>query len=1090
MKRFYAVLLFGALSSASPLYAADALKFGSAPDWIVPQSVPVAPDKTKDLPAALLLHDQQTLFEPGKISTYSKVAFKIQKPEGLAAGNLSLSWNPATDTITVHRLEIRRGSQAIDVLASGQKFTTMRRETDLDLATLDGVLTANIQPEGLQEGDIVVLETTDEHADPVLKGHVETTFASWADAQIALAHARLTWPSNLAVRIQKTGELPSPLQVSAGNRRTYDLTMHDTEPVIAPKGAPVRFAVGRMGEATDFRSWSEAAALMKPLYDEAAIVPPSGPLRDEVESIRKSSADPVKRAEQALALVQNRVRYVALLMGQGGYVPASAETTWSRRFGDCKAKTALILAILHELQIPAEAVMVNTKIGDAIGERLPMIGLFNHVLVRAHIGSKDYWLDGTRTGDSNLAEIEIPNFGWGLPLVPDASLVHLVPAPYKVAQFETAIDVDARGGAFAPATIKISSTYRDDAATYLNSVNAQLSSAQRDQWLHQDAEKYFDAFTPTASNITFDKTEHTLTIVENGSAKLNWREGWLYVPGTSVAYNPDFDRPPGPFHDAPFATTYPSYSLTRVKIHLPAGFAAQQKLPAPVHETLAGVEYSRNATIEGNDVVVQSSERSIAQEVAYKDAVAAAARLKGLNDDDVYLRIVTDYTPTPNDLKAVADSVPGSAAEYLRRGNLYLDYGKFAEALSDFTKALSFDPQNKAALADQAIAYVWLRKFDDASKAIDTVLKSDPDNAVALRALALKAEIAGDYSSAVDAYGKSLKSDPDSGFAIGHRAICEYQLGRQQEALSDTDLALKKNPTWGELRLIRLELLARSGQAESATNEQDRFIKDNAITAAAAWVSVAQAYARAGLESKAIDAFAHALALKPDPSLYIARAAIRAPSDYNGRMADLDAALKLEPTDSGALAAKAQLIASRGDLHSALAVYEQAMRTVRGQSPLSLGRALILYRMGRKSEAERLLNDWRRSALTATELNEICWGKASAGILLESAALDCNAALHINQDYAPAIDSLAFVKLRLGKFDEAIALYDRAIAKRASATSYMGRALAYARKGDDARARTDRERAIREDPNVEAVFADYGLKLDAVHPAHPTAAHQ
>ena len=118
----------------------------------------------------MLLHDQQTMLEPGKISTFSELAFKIQKPEGLAAGNLSIAWNPAFDTATVNRLEIHRGNQVIDVLKSGQTFTTMRRESNLELAMLDGVLTANIQPEGLQEGDIVVLAYTDEHSDPVLKG--------------------------------------------------------------------------------------------------------------------------------------------------------------------------------------------------------------------------------------------------------------------------------------------------------------------------------------------------------------------------------------------------------------------------------------------------------------------------------------------------------------------------------------------------------------------------------------------------------------------------------------------------------------------------------------------------------------------------------------------------------------------------------------------------------------------------------------------------------------------------------------------------------------------------------------------------------
>src|SRR5438552_11821205 len=189
-----------ALIASSPAWAADELKFGAPPAWVVLQVISPASDKAKDQPVALLLHDQQTLLEPGKTSSFSELAFKIQKPEGLAAGNMSIAWNPAFDTVTVNRLEIRRGDQVIDVIKSGQTFTTMRRETNLEMAMLDGMLTANIQPEGLQQGDVVVLATTTEHVDPVMKGHVEAGFAPWGSAQIGLAHARLSWPSTLALK--------------------------------------------------------------------------------------------------------------------------------------------------------------------------------------------------------------------------------------------------------------------------------------------------------------------------------------------------------------------------------------------------------------------------------------------------------------------------------------------------------------------------------------------------------------------------------------------------------------------------------------------------------------------------------------------------------------------------------------------------------------------------------------------------------------------------------------------------------------------------------------------------------------------------
>src|SRR5438270_8894543 len=141
------LLWFGSAAFLVPsaASAADQLKFGKAPEWVVPQAIPAADGKLPDAPVAILLTDQQIHLEPGKTVAYAELAMKVQTPQGLGAGNISLPWNPATDTVTVNKLQIRRSNQIIDVLAS-QTFTTMRRESNLELAMLDGVLTANIQP--------------------------------------------------------------------------------------------------------------------------------------------------------------------------------------------------------------------------------------------------------------------------------------------------------------------------------------------------------------------------------------------------------------------------------------------------------------------------------------------------------------------------------------------------------------------------------------------------------------------------------------------------------------------------------------------------------------------------------------------------------------------------------------------------------------------------------------------------------------------------------------------------------------------------------------------------------------------------------
>ncbi len=239
MRDCRAVLLAGSALWANPATAADSLKFGPPPAWVHPQEIPIA--KQSDAPVSILLDDQQIAFERGKVTVYNDGAMKIQNAQGLAAGNLSVVWQPATDTVTVNKLLIRRGDKVIDVLASGQTFTILRRETNLDAATLDGTLTATIQPEGLQEGDVVELATTTERSDPVLKGHVETILGGWDGLPVQSAHAMLEWPSTLRVNFRETANLPVARRSSAGGVNILELSSQYVDPLVPPSGAPRGF---------------------------------------------------------------------------------------------------------------------------------------------------------------------------------------------------------------------------------------------------------------------------------------------------------------------------------------------------------------------------------------------------------------------------------------------------------------------------------------------------------------------------------------------------------------------------------------------------------------------------------------------------------------------------------------------------------------------------------------------------------------------------------------------------------------------------------------------------------------------------------
>jgi tetratricopeptide (TPR) repeat protein len=137
--------------------------------------------------------------------------------------------------------------------------------------------------------------------------------------------------------------------------------------------------------------------------------------------------------------------------------------------------------------------------------------------------------------------------------------------------------------------------------------------------------------------------------------------------------------------------------------------------------------------------------------------------------------------------------------------------------------------------------------------------------------------------------------------------------------------------------------------------------------------------------------------------------------------------------------------------------------------------AIDLYRSGESSEAVRRLSALDGRAKTPFELNILCWEKATSGIMLDSAVEQCRRAVDLSGREPSILDSLGFALLRSGKIDDALSIYSEAINKGQIAASYMGRAIAYSRKGDAARARADLEEATRRDPGIRDLFAGYGL---------------
>ena len=855
-----------ALLAVDASRAAETVAYGPAPAWVRPAAMPTEPTGSSDAAIRLLMQDTQLAFSKQGEELYTRARARIQTPQGLAAiGTVLLPWKPSSDTLTVHALHILRGDQVIDVLGAGQRFTVLRRENNVEYAALDGVLTATIQPAGLQVGDVLDLAYTRKRSELSVGGTVEDVVGGWQELPVAHVRVRAQWPTSLAIRWKATEALGTVNETHAGPTTELSLALDNIEPLAQPAGAPARFQVLRQIEFSGFSSWSDVAARSAPLYVRAATIAAKSPLRAEIARIKQQSNDPIGRAERALVLVQDQVRYVYLGMNDGALVPAAADVTWSRRFGDCKAKTALLLALLKELDVHAEPVAVNTVLGDGLDSRLPTIGAFNHVLVRAHIGAQAYWLDGSRGGDRRLAALTIPNYRWGLPLVaPVSELVQIEAQPLIEPLVSTSIRIDATSGIHGPAPFHAEMLFGGDAGTALRLQLANLTASDLDRRLRAFWTNAYGFVEPTSVAAAFDEQTGYEKLTADGVARMVWTSDRYEANGLTVGYRADFKRQAGINHDAPFAVRFPVYARVKESVLLPYGGAQFELGGHDVDRTIAGVEYHRHAQLEHGVFEAEATIRSVATEFPYAEAEAAQTTLREMANDAVYIRAPKSYRATGKDAAAALATTPDSASAFVTRGNMLLDNHDYARAAADFDKAIAMDAKDDMAWADRGITHVWLREPDLARHDFARALSINPRNVVVFRGRGLMALIAKHYEEAIADFTTALDLEPDSRFALEKRADAYLASGADGKALADYTMVLRLQPGAIDVYGTKAEILARRGKAKDAGALADALLAANPGNGSA-YATAGPMYRLAGRQADADAAFKRANAMERTP---------------------------------------------------------------------------------------------------------------------------------------------------------------------------------------------------------------------------------
>ncbi|MEM7781294.1 MAG: DUF3857 domain-containing protein [Pseudomonadota bacterium] len=628
--RFIVSLLITTALITQPAMAGERVLYQEAPDWVDQREINI---ENRDPGAPIVLMDEQARIESGQLWTYSDSAIALDSPQTLTqAGTLSATWLPDKGDLIIHAAQLIRGEEIINLLSGENRFEILRREQGLESRLLDGALTATMTVPGARLGDVLRLSYSTTLSDQAMGENVQ-----WASGLLAepspLADGRVSvsWPEDLPVTIVRKGKasVPDPQVIDGYKVWTAELPVAEVD--LFPFDAPSRFHLGELMQVTTYTSWHDVSSNMAQHYKVEDTISPGGDLSKEVTRIAEASDDLLTRAALALQLVQDDISYLLDGLDGGNYLPQSPEDTWTKRFGDCKAKSVLLHAILQELGVTSEVVLVRTHGGDALPLLAPMPGNFDHMIVRAEIGDIVYWLDGTAGGSRIDTMDEVPRFHYALPLRDEgAELVKMDVRPPSTPDRIVKINLDQSAGVRLPAVFDISIEFRGLTGAQWRTIADQGDKDARKDAVYGAVASFVNPSQLVDQEIAYDIDAGVAYISARGVLATPWTrddiEYELTAPtqaAKAIAFNADRAR--ADWRNIPLSLNGPTYFASEFELTLPESTTFELKGVGEARQIIGGVEVASNAELEGRTFALSQTMRSVEEELA-ADQIPLARR--------------------------------------------------------------------------------------------------------------------------------------------------------------------------------------------------------------------------------------------------------------------------------------------------------------------------------------------------------------------------------------------------------------------------------------------------------------------------------
>ncbi len=760
----------------------------------------------------LLCEDESYTFdETGRVVHIGHYIYKVLTQKGAEGWDaLSVGWDPWHELRPVIRARVIAADFSEHMLDPSTINEAPARGGDYKIYSDDKVLRAPLP--AIAQGVVVEEEFTRTDSQPLFApGTVGQVQLGEESAPVAHSRVVFDYPAALPLRTNLL-LLPGvkPVRTENGGRvtLTFNVGAIDGIEVRDPYLPPELVLFPTIGFSTG-ASWQSIATEYGKIVDGRVSADSVQDIVNPLIAHKKSAAE---KEAAILDYLDREVRYTGIEFGEAAIVPHDPAETLAKKYGDCKDKATLMVAMLRAAGIPAYVALLSVESRTDVPADLPGMGSFNHAIVYVP-GKNPLWIDVTDRY-AQLGQLPLGDQG-RLALITSADTTGLIKTP-ESSSTENGL-VESREITLAdngPASIVevnepkggFESGYR---AYYADKPDKDTREGMRgyvkseyvsDNLTKVDRSDPADLSRPFQLTIACEKAKRGYTALEGAQVAIRMESLFMPLPEQlkhkeetdeqKKAEGQDKRKKP---RTADWFLNVPFTSEWNYRIVPPAGYVAKG-LPQDTKIALGPALLTEQFSTAQNGVV-----------------------LAHLTFDSVKRRYtVAEATELRN---KVADLMGGPAIvlNFEPEGAALLHDGKVKEALAAYRALVAAHPNS--AVHHLQVANVLLQAgMGEAARAeARTAVKLDPNSAMAEKVLAeiLKHDLLGremrpgiDLDGAAEAYRAAIKLDPDDHSTQADLALLlEYDsVGRRYSEQSHMKEAIAEYERLGQDKLNDLGL--------------------------------------------------------------------------------------------------------------------------------------------------------------------------------------------------------------------------------------------------------------------------------------------